>query len=77
MARRPMFVLVNYRWTPPADAQALLEGADAGNGGLEPAEQALVTRLKEGPSIELTLCRSLPDPWRPLFRHLARRFATR
>jgi hypothetical protein len=36
-----------------------------------PLELALVARLKEGPSIELTLCRSLPDPWRPLFRHLA------
>jgi hypothetical protein len=66
-----MFVLMNYWWTPPAGAQALLEGAGAGNGGVDPTEQALVARLKEGPSIELTLCRSLPDPWRPLFRHLA------
>jgi hypothetical protein len=59
-----------------------VEGSGAGNGGwnplgavlgavLYPLELALVARLKEGLSIELTLCRGLPDPWRPLFRHLA------
>jgi 2-polyprenyl-3-methyl-5-hydroxy-6-metoxy-1,4-benzoquinol methylase len=45
LARRPMFVLMNHRWTPPAGAQALLEGAGADNGGLEPARRVLVAVL--------------------------------
>lgn len=74
LARRPMFVLMNYPvdstsrvhrlcWRALVLAMVAWNGLGAVLGAvLYPLELALVARLKEGPSTELMLCRKLPDP---------------
>jgi SAM-dependent methyltransferase len=74
LARRPMFVLMNYPvdstsrvhrlcWRALVLAMVTWNRLGAVLGAvLYPLELALVARLKEGPSTELMLCRKLPDP---------------
>jgi SAM-dependent methyltransferase len=73
LARRPMFVLMNYPvdstsrlhrfcWRTLVLAMAAWNPLGAVVGAiLYPLELLLVARLKEGPSTELMVCRRLPD----------------
>ncbi len=73
LARRPMFVLMNYPldsasrlhrvcWRTLVLAMAAWNPLGAVIGAvLYPLEVALVSRLKEGPSTELMVCRRLPN----------------
>jgi SAM-dependent methyltransferase len=73
LVRRPMFVLMNYPvdsasrlhrvcWRVLVLAMAAWQPLGALIGAvLYPLEVALVSRLKEGPSTELMVCRRLPD----------------